>query len=59
MSLVHTQKVQNLNFKLTSTYIGLKNIFYHLLLDFAKCVPTCYVDQYLNVTYSPGIQYMD
>ena len=39
--------------------IEVNNIFSHLLIDFAKCLPTCYVDQYFkNMTYSPGIQYI-
>ena len=39
--------------------LKLKIIFSHLLIDFAKCLPTCYVDQYLkNMTYSRSIQYI-
>ena len=34
--------------------LKLKIVLPHLLNDFAKCLPTCYVDQYLNITYSPG-----
>ena len=29
--------------------IEVKIVFSHLLIDFAKCLPTCYVDQYLNI----------
>ena len=35
--------------------LKLKIIFCHLLIDFAKCLPTCYVNQCLNMTYSPGV----
>ena len=27
------------------------NFFSHLLIDFTKCLPTYYTDQYLNMTY--------
>ena len=31
--------------------IEVKNYFSHLLIYFAKCLPACYADQYLNMTY--------
>ena len=32
--------------------IEVKNYFSHLLIHFAKCLPSYYADQYFNMTYS-------
>ena len=61
MSLFHCFFLRFFNISQSDAPIELKlkNIFSHLLIDFAKCLPTCYVDQdFKNMTYSPGIQYI-